>query len=62
MQNAPLGAFCNTFYLNLVIIGIEKQFLVFFLSGHLRIAHNYLVYLRLSTKACRQIKTELKLK
>ena len=30
------GAFCNTFDLHLVIINREKQFLVFFLSGHLR--------------------------
>ena len=29
MQNAPLGAFCNTFDLHLAIIGLEKQFLVF---------------------------------
>ena len=26
LQNAPLGAFCNTFHLHLAIIGIEKQF------------------------------------
>ena len=37
LQNAPLGAFCNTFELHLaVIIGIVKPFLVFFLSGHFR--------------------------
>ena len=30
------GAFCNTFDLHLAIIGIENQFLVFFLSGRLR--------------------------
>ena len=33
---APLGAFCNTFDLHQVIIGIENQFLVFFFSGSLR--------------------------
>ena len=32
----PLGAFCNTFDLHLVIICIENQFLMFLLSGHLR--------------------------
>ena len=32
MQNAPLGAFCNTFYLHKAIIGLENQFLVFSLS------------------------------
>ena len=31
-----LGAFCNTFDLHLAIIGIEIQFLVLILSGHLR--------------------------
>ena len=31
-----LGAFCNTFDLHLAIIGLENQFLVFFLSGRLR--------------------------
>ena len=30
------GAFCNTFDLHQAIIGLEKQFLVFFLSGCLR--------------------------
>ena len=35
-QNAPCGAFCNTFDLHQAIIGLEKQFLVFFLSGRLR--------------------------
>ena len=29
LQNAPLGAFCNTFDLHKVIIGIETQILVF---------------------------------
>ena len=28
-QNAPLGAFCNTFDLHLAIIGLENHFLVF---------------------------------
>ena len=32
----PLGAFCNTFDLHYVTISLENQFLVFFLSGHLR--------------------------
>ena len=31
-----LGAFCNTFDLHLAIIGLKKQFLVFYLSGRLR--------------------------
>ena len=31
MQNAPLGAFCNTFDLHKAIIGLEKQFSFFFL-------------------------------
>ena len=29
MQNAPLGAFCNTFDLHEEIIGLENQFVVF---------------------------------
>ena len=29
MQNAPLGAFCNTFDLHYVIIGLKNQFWVF---------------------------------
>ena len=29
MQNAPFGAFCNTFDLHKGIIGIKNQFLVF---------------------------------
>ena len=33
---AELGAFCNTFDLHQVIIGLENQFLVFFLSGRRR--------------------------
>ena len=37
MQNAPPGAFCNTFDLHLAIIGIENQVLVFFLSDRLRL-------------------------
>ena len=36
LQNAPLGAFCNTFDLHLAIIVIENQFLVLILSGRLR--------------------------
>ena len=36
MQNAPLGAFCNTSDLHKAITGIENQFLVFFLSGRVR--------------------------
>ena len=42
LQNAPLGAFCNTFDLHSVIMGLNKQFLVFFLSGRLRQALLYL--------------------
>ena len=29
MQNAPLGAFCNTFDLHKAIIGLENQFVAF---------------------------------
>ena len=29
LQNAPLGAFCNTFDLHYALIGLENQFLVF---------------------------------
>ena len=36
LQSAPLGAFCNTFDLHSAIIGLENQFLVFFLSDCLR--------------------------
>ena len=30
LQNAPLGAFCNTVALHKAIISLENQFLVFF--------------------------------
>ena len=36
IAECSLGAFCNTFDLHLAIIGLENQFLVFFLSGRLR--------------------------
>ena len=36
LQNAPIGAFCNTFDLHQAIIGLENQLLLFFLSGCLR--------------------------
>ena len=36
IAECSLGAFCNTFDLHLAIIGLENQFLVFFLSGCLR--------------------------
>ena len=36
MQNDSHGAFCNTLDLHQAKIGIENQFLVFFLSGRLR--------------------------
>ena len=29
LQNAPFGAFCNTFDLHYAIIGLENQFSVF---------------------------------
>ena len=37
-------AFCNTFNLHLVIIGLENQFLVFFLIGRLRQVLLYINY------------------
>ena len=36
IAECSLGAFCNTFDLHLAIISLEKQLLVFFLSGRLR--------------------------
>ena len=36
IAECSLGAFCNTFDLHQAIIGMEKQFLVFFWSGCLR--------------------------
>ena len=36
IAECSFGAFCNTFDLHLAIIGLENQFLVFFLSGRLR--------------------------
>ena len=36
IAECSLGAFCNSFDLHLAINGLEKQFLVFFLSGRLR--------------------------
>ena len=36
MQNAPLGAFCNTFDMHLAIIGLENQFAVFLRVAVLR--------------------------
>ena len=39
LQNAPLGAFCNTFDLHSAIIGLENQFVVF-----LRVAVSHRFY------------------
>ena len=36
IAECSLGAFCNIFDLHEPIIGVENQFLAFFLSGHLR--------------------------
>ena len=36
IAECSFGAFCNTFDLHLAIIGLENQFLIFFLSGRLR--------------------------
>ena len=36
IAECSLGAFCNTFDLHETIIGLENQFLVFFLNGCLR--------------------------
>ena len=36
IAECSLGAFCNTFDLYSVIISLENQFVVFFLSGRLR--------------------------
>ena len=36
IAECSLGAFCNTFDQHWAIIGLENQFLVFFLSGCLR--------------------------
>ena len=36
IAECSLGAFWNTFDLHQAIIGVENQFLVFFLSDHLR--------------------------
>ena len=36
IAECSLGAFCNTFDLHYAIIGLENQFLIFFLSGRLR--------------------------
>ena len=36
MKAESIAAFCNTFDLHSSIIGFENQFLVFFLSSHLR--------------------------
>ena len=42
LQNASLGAFCNTFDLHYAIISFEN-FLVFFLSGRLRQVLLYII-------------------
>ena len=36
IAECSIGVFCNTFDLHFAIFGLEKQFLVFFLSGRLR--------------------------
>ena len=36
IAECSLGAFCNMIDLHSAIIGLENQFLVFFLSGHLK--------------------------
>ena len=33
---SSIGAVCNTFDLHYAMFGIENQFLVFFLSGHVK--------------------------
>ena len=42
LQNAPLGAFCNTFGLHSAISGIENQFSVFF---RVAVLHRFTVIL-----------------
>ena len=36
IAECPLGAFCNTFDLHYAIIGLENQYIAFFLSDSLR--------------------------
>ena len=53
IAECSLGAFCNTFDLHYVLIGLENQFLVFVLSGCLRqvLLYNQLNELHI-TKSC----------
>ena len=44
IAECSLGAFCNTFDLHLAIIGLENQFLVFFLSGRLKTGFTVFTY------------------
>ena len=44
IAECSLGAFCNTFDLHEGIIGLENQFLLFFLSGRLRQVLLYIDY------------------
>ena len=56
LQNAPLGALCNTFNLHSAIIGLEKQFFVF-----LRVAIVHRFYCRLNqTYGYEEVFEELK--
>ena len=48
IAECSLGAFCNTFDLHYAIIGLENQFLVFFLSG--RLIKQVLLYMLLVCK------------
>ena len=56
LQNAPLGAFCNTFDLHKAIIGLENQFMVF-----LRVAvlHRfYCISFRLTTTVVEMVQRQ----
>ena len=71
LQNAPLGAFCNTFDLHYAIVGLENQFVVFlrvavlhrfYCSGkriYQRWANSYLPYLYTSSRYTPSVSSQL---
>ena len=52
MQNAPLGAFCNTFDLHLAIIGLENQIFGLLESGRFIYVLLYVIIVKLRVCVC----------
>ena len=55
LQNAPIGAFCNTFDLRLAIIRLENQFMVFLRAAILHMFRCILVSRRPYVGLCASV-------